>query len=433
LKVLYIALFLWLITGCANKSNIEIKESISDLSYIPQDISYYTKNINDGYISDLDTYKNMYFHAWNIDKSNISLDKALWPYRAFKVGESYGENLQLYRQDFFDKVKSNSNFEAYSTLNKRALTLVELNIRAFPTSRPLLHDPKKAGEGFPFDYLQNSTISANKPIFISHYSKDKEWVFILSSFAYGWVKTRDIVFIDKKYTDIWQNIQQVFIIKEGIPIYSEDGYFLFKSKIGMMFPLIKEDKDSYSILTITNSKNTMPLYLKSKISKSISHKNILKFNAKNIQKIYKEISKTNYGWGGIYGQRDCSSTIRDFFAPFGLWLPRNSYQQSKIGKIISIENLSIEDKIKTIKAMAIPFKTLLYKKGHILIYAGIYDGKIVAFHNTWGIKTKKDGVEGRFIIGKMLFSTLNVGSNLKYFDKESSILKNLKSINILTQ
>jgi hypothetical protein len=127
------------------------------------------------------------------------------------------------------------------------------------------------------------------------------------------------------------------------------------------------------------------------------------------------------------------STIRDFFAPFGLWLPRNSYQQSKIGKIISIENLSIEDKIKTIKAMAIPFKTLLYKKGHILIYAGIYDGKIVAFHNTWGIKTKKDGVEGRFIIGKMLFSTLNVGSNLKYFDKESSILKNLKSINILTQ
>ena len=44
-----------------------------------------------------------------------------------------------------------------------------------------------------------------------------------------------------------------------------------------------------------------------------------------------------YGWGGIDGGRDCSSTIKDLLTPFGIWLPRDSKDQyrrrrSKTGK-----------------------------------------------------------------------------------------------------
>ena len=177
------------------------KEEITDLKVIPQDISLYSKKIEDEIYPNVINFDKNYFNPWNIDKMDITLKEAMWAYDSYRFGNSYGENLQLFPQSFFDEIIINSSFESYSSINKTAISLRELNIRAFPTSRPLLMDPSKAGEGFPFDYLQNSTIAANKPLFISHYSKDKKWVFIKCSFTYGWVKSRDITYIDKKYTE----------------------------------------------------------------------------------------------------------------------------------------------------------------------------------------------------------------------------------------
>jgi len=329
-------------------------------------------------------------------------------------------------------MEENSNFADYSSVNKRAITLKKLNIRAFPTDRPVLRDPDKAGEGFPFDYMQNSTIAANKPIFISHYSKDREWAFIRSSFTYGWVKVRDIVILEKKETDLWQNAQQIFILKDHEPFYTQKGDFLFQSTIGTMLPLIDKNDKNFHVLTVATYKLKEPYYVNATLSKKFGHNGILKFTANNINRIMHELLHVNYGWGGIYNQRDCSSTLRDFFAPFGIWLPRNSYQQSKIGKVISLENMSDTKKIETIKKYGVPFETLLYKKGHIVLYVGIKNDKIIIFQNVWGVKTLHNGVTGRFIIGKTVFSTLQMGNNLPDFDESASFVKNLKSMNIIT-
>jgi len=444
LKYIYLCLALFLVSGCTQKtsqiipSNLSKKESkeikfIKGLNDISQDVSLYSHNIHKEYISSLDNYEKMYFKPWNIKTMDISLQNAMWAYKSFNTKNSYGENLQPLSENFFQKIKENSNFDVYATLNKRAITLKKLNIRAFPTNRPVLRNPERAGEGFPFDYMQNTTIAANKPIFVSHYSKDKEWVFIKSSFAYGWVKSRDIVYIDKKYTDIWQEAQQIFVLKDNESFYSPQKDFLFKSTIGTMLPLIDENDEKFHILSIASYKLKEPYYMNSTLSKNLGHNGILKFNTKNINLIMHELLHVNYGWGGIYNQRDCSSTLRDFFAPFGIWLPRNSYLQSKAGKIISLENMSDENKIATIKKYGVPFETLLYKKGHIVLYVGIHNDQIIIFQNVWGIKTMHNNKEGRFIIGKTVFSTLQIGSNLSDYDENASLLKNLKSMNIVTQ
>ena len=438
MKYIYLCFFLIILLGCTQKKEMPVvlkqdkSELISDLINISQNVSMYSKNINKGYISSLAEYKKMYFQPWNINEIDVSLENAMWAYKAFTAKNSYGENLQPLQEDFFINMLENSNFKAYSTINKRAITLKKLNIRAFPTERPLLKNPKNAGEGFPFDYMQNSTLAANKPIFVSHYSKDGEWVFIKSSFTFGWVKSRDIVYIQKKYTDIWQNAEQIFILKDDVPVFMHKHDFLFKSTIGTMLPLIDEDDENFRVRTISVYKYNEPYYVKSKLSKTIAHKDILKFNSQNINLIINELLQVNYGWGGIYNQRDCSSTLRDFFAPFGVWLPRNSYQQSRVGKVISLKNMSDEKKIEIIKKNAIPFETLLYKRGHIVLYVGTFNNKIIIFQNVWGVKTNYKGIEGRFIIGKPIFSTLHTGSNLSTFDVNASLLKNLKSMNIIT-
>ena len=424
----YLILSIFVLTSCATKE--QTPQTITELESISQDVRDYSKNVQDSSFSQ-EEFEKKYFRMWNIKKSSLSRKEAMWAHQAYKVGDTYGGNLQLLKQSFFDKLLDNANYNNYLTVNKKALTLKHLNIRAMPTNQPVLRDPTQAGEGFPFDYLQNSSISANKPILISHYSRDRKWVFIESSFAYGWVKSASVVEIDEKYTQLWQQAEQIFITKEGTPIYSQNGEFLFKSRIGMLFALIGEDEESYSVLTVSKYKNKKPLYIKSILSKEIAHKKTLTFNTKNINMILNQISKTDYGWGGIYGQRDCSSTLMDFYAPFGLWLPRNSSQQAKMGEVISLNDLRSSEKIEIIKEKAKPFRTLIYKKGHIGLYVGTYENKIVMYNNVWGIKTIKDGVEGRFIIGKPIFSTLEVGSNLKEYDKDSSMLKKLKSISTL--
>ncbi len=440
--LVFVVLFLG---ACSSKEIIVEKDTqknkpiesieISDLSYIPQDVEFFTKDLN----STMKIYKiqkkyeKYYFNVWNNTKPRESVKEVKWPFYSYKVGNSYGENFQPLKQSFFDEMLYNADFSNFATLNKKAITTREVNIRAFPTIKPLLKDPSMAGEGFPFDYLQNSTLHANKPIFISHYSKDKEWVYIFSSFTSGWIKSNEMAFLEQKYVDAWQKAQQVFFIKENIPLYSKDGTFLFNSKIGMLLSLISEDKNNYEVLAISSYKNNKAMFHRVKVQKDIAKKEVLSLNKETLTTVLSEMFKTNYGWGGIYEQRDCSSMLRDMYAPFGIWLPRNSFQQAKVGKVISLKNLSDKEKIILIKEKAIPFQTLLYKKGHIVLYVGTFNGEIIIFHNVWGVKTNKNGAEGRIVIGKAIFSTLRLGDSATYYDKNSEILKNLQSMNILTR
>ncbi|MEN8303977.1 MAG: SH3 domain-containing protein, partial [Campylobacterota bacterium] len=303
MRVLWIVFLTAFIVGCSTKSSVEVRtqEGLGGLSAIPQDVRQYSSELDKSLTKiNQSEFEKQYFSVWNSPETLGDKDSIQWAFNTFKFGKSYAENLQLHEQEFFDTMKSNANFENYLNINKKAISLKEVDIRAFPTDRPLLRDPKKAGEGFPFDYLQNSTIHANKPLLVTHYSNDREWVHVFSSFAYGWIKVNEIAFLEKKHTDLWQKAEQILVTKENEPIYSVEGEFLFKSKIGMMFALIDEDESHYTVLTVSSYKNREPLFLKSKISKRSSHKGILSFSSENMDLIIDEILQSNYGWGGMY-------------------------------------------------------------------------------------------------------------------------------------
>lgn len=86
--------------------------------------------------------------------------------------------------------------------------------------------------------------------------------------------------------------------KEGAAIYDANGDFLYKSKIGMSFAIISEDETSYKALTVASRIGTRAIYSSSTIPKEIATKEILNLSAENLSEITKEVSKTNYGWGG---------------------------------------------------------------------------------------------------------------------------------------
>jgi hypothetical protein len=420
--ILSIVLFF---TACSRKDMATVNV-VNDLSNYPQSFETYTAKYRESNISYIQDFEKKYFEPWHYKTSPYSLDEILWPYRSYSKGKIYGATLKTVDKSWFDNIKKESNFKSFDTLHNYGLTISFGSLRNFPTDKPLFRDPNRAGEGFPFDYNQNSGVHANEPLYLSHYSAKGDWIYVFTSYASGWLHVSNIQIITARQKELWEHAKHVFITSDNTPLYdSDNGKYLEDARIGMLLPLIYEDNTDYYVLVAKEFASTA-------ISKDKASLNYIRLNRDNLNKIGNSLIAQDYGWGGIYRDRDCSSMLRDFFTPFGIWLPRNSSQQAKIGKVFSLKDMDGSAKKALIKKEAIAFETLLHKKGHIMLYLGVYKGEILIFHNTWGIKTLNFGSEGRHIVGKSVISTLSLGKELYNYDYNSNLLDKLDSFNIIT-
>lgn len=409
---------------------------VEDLYRFPQDISVYThKNalLHKRLYDIQKAFDKNYFSVWYYKRPPESSFTARWPFRVYGEGCSYGENLQPLEPSWFDEMLEKANFKQFGKVNRYGLTLHFSSLRNFPTHKPLFRDPDRAGEGFPFDYLQNSAIHANEPLYVSHYSNDKAWVFVYTSYASGWLPSQAIAFMGKKDRKKWQKAKPAYLLKEKVALTDTDGHFLFYSRVGMRLSFIKKRGLYTYVRAVAPGAFNRPTFVTIRMKNSEVATAPLFINQNNLTNITADVMKSNYGWGGLYEERDCSSTLRDIFTPFGIWMPRNSRQQSRIGKVVSLEDLNITAKEELIKEKAIPFETFLHRKGHIMLYLGTYDDNIMILHNMWGIKTVDDNdKEGRVIVGKVVISTLEIGSEQNGYDYNSSLLPSLDRMNIFT-
>ena len=414
LMIIFIAIFLFL--GCSSKE--------PKLLTYEQDASLYVKSIEPLHVN----YKNFssrYFMPWKIEKVKIQKDKALWANFVFKKRDTYySESTEPWNEKEVKKIIENTNFIAYNSQLHYALTIKNAQIRNLPTDKPFYKNPNIAGEGFPFDYLQNSRIHVNTPVLISHYSSDGAWAFVQNPFSSGWLPIKDLVVLDAKQRTEFINSQKIVIIKDNLPLYSNTQQYLLHVKLGSIFPYIKED-DSHIYSYTYNRFGTK---LKVRIPKQTASTMPLPYTQQNILHVSKELLGEKYGWGGYLENRDCSAFTKDFFTPFGLWLPRNSFGQKKSGEYISFESLSNKEKEKMILSKGIAFMSLIYLKGHIMLYAGEFENKAMVMHNIWGIKTYENGQDGRAIIGKSIISDLYLGENQSNVKKEALLLSKTEGL-----
>ncbi|KEA45526.1 glycoside hydrolase [Campylobacter mucosalis] len=368
------------------------------------------------------------FANFDLKPSKKDAKNAFWALDIYKFKSNkpyYGSNLKPLTKEWFKKHHENANETAFLTLNAIGVTTANTDLRNLPTKEPVFFNPQNAAEGYPFDYLQSSTLSVGFPIFISHLSKDGAWAMVRDDDVWGWVSVNDIKIISKKEANEYQNSNFITILEDKTPVYDENGWFLFHARIGSLLPFSSESDLNFTGQIYTqNGKKTY------KIAKEKSAKFPLVMNEKSLKTMISSLLNEPYGWGGISNLRDCSLLTKDLLGSFGLWLPRNSKAQSNIGEKISLENLTNEQKISVIKAKAVPYLTLLHSPGHIMIYVGVKDENVLILHDAWGIKTKDDG---RALIGQTAITTLFVGSDVKNVEPSSLLISKIKSINILGQ
>lgn len=403
---------------------------VGDLERFEQSIVPYVEQngIDREYLYEVQkNFEKMYYAPWDYTVPPISVQEASWPIRAFREG--YGSNLQPLSPTWFQEIEAKANFKDFGTLNQKAIALRWMNMRALPTEKPIYNDPSEPGEGYPFDMLQNSSINYNEPVFISHTSNDGAWSYIFTNSASGWVPSDGVAVMKDEMVETVRTSEKIFLFEDNIPLYDRFSRFAAYSRVGMVLPLQQEERNQYCALVYDSD----GAFKSISIPKSVARVGVSKLNKNDLIRVGAQMLKNTYGWGGMNGERDCSSMIRDMYTPFGIWLPRNSTSQARKGEVVSFEGLSDDEKLGLIKTRGIPFETIVYLKGHVMLYIGTYEGNVMLMHNMWGIRTiDKSGKKGRRIVGKAVISTLDLGSELEEFDPENRFLTRARSMNVFT-
>lgn len=412
-----------------SKSKIDYmpKAIVADMKNIPQDPAYYAKQINTFSKSkqkELDKeYNKKYFKPWHISSLDLPKEDFGWEIRFIRKKPIYRVKGALIKPSVYEKWIDNANYENIDTKKYKGITTKRTNVKALPTSSPFFRDPRQTGEGFPFDYNQNSALHINVPLHISHFSKDKRWVFVRASYSFGWIKVSDIALVGPKFMKKFENGRYAVVIKDNMRLYDEKKRAISLVKLGALFPIAKNGKKY--LVARRNSKGHARIHkVKVENPKHIAKKP-LAFTPRNVAIIAREFYGEPYGWGGSYECRDCSATTRDFLGPFGIFLRRNSSKQAKDGTFINIKGLKKSLKKQVILNQAEPFRSLLYVPGHIVLYLGEHKGEPIVMHTYWGIR-KNDRT--KLITGRTIITTTEPGKERFDVREKSKLINTFKTI-----
>ena len=436
LSIQVLALLLMLMPlGCSHHYPLDSEpcRAFEELSLTRHDISAFTDGSTQsrliGEVS-VQGFLDSYFSVFRRHQEALHISR--WAWHTFDTGAFLREDLQPATHAWFDLMDSEAAWEHIGHIDNPGISLVTTPLRAMPTDQPLVSDPMQPGQGFQFDHLQNSLVNANEPLWLSHRSRSGEWVFVFTSYASGWIHSRDAASIPEALRVSWPHLPHVAFIEEGYPVRDKSGNFLFASRIGMVLPLIEAKTDTNNVLiAISKGPGGEAIFEAITVPSQHSVPVPMAPTSENLATVASSLLGLPYGWGGLFENRDCSAAIRDLFMPFGLWLPRNSREQSVTGQAVMLSGLSEDEKVQLILKEAVPFATLLHKEGHIALYIGHEDGYPVVLHSVWDLMAKTRTGETRRHVGRIVLSRLRPSSEDGPCGPGTTLLADLDSMNTL--
>ncbi|ADU84114.1 SH3 domain-containing C40 family peptidase [Helicobacter pylori] len=416
----FIVAFLLLFVGCVKKDL-----ALKDLSLPQEASSYLASPQNDGNNGNSanridpqalreslkESYLKAWYSPWLDAKVKSNKKEVFWILKEMNKSTGYGEDLKPNAKAFNDELIKSMDIEHYPSAKIKAVVVRDSDVRAVPTNKPYYLSQK----GYPFDRYQNSLIFQGTPVLITHFNTDKTYAHIQSSFVYGWIKVSDLAYMHDKDIELLTQLKDyVMPIKDKIPLYTDYGDFYTQARVGELFALIpknlaknhKKDESLKAYGFLKDSKGYATLQ-----SITLNEKDFFvfpkAFNSENMAYFIDTMLGQKYGWGGLLGNRDCSAFTRDSFANFGILLPRNSYAQSRYANnYMDLSSMKAKEKEEYILKNATPFGTLLYLKGHIMLYLGAYNHQAIVAHSIWSVQTQKHFKTLRHKIGGVVITSL---------------------------
>ena len=326
---------------------------------------------------------------------------------------TWGANFRRNSARWKYEIKNNS-MGVISTIylpSSRAITVRETRVRALPTEQPAYKDHRRAGEGYPFDYLQMSAIQPATPVYILTESQDKAWRYVISPAVTGWVKSEDIATVSPAFIKRWTTLARKnsgTFIQQPVSVH-QGKQFYFLARMGTILPFERHRSGYFSALIPVRTADGRALIRSVYLSQKVFAAMPWPMTRTNIVTLMKSMTGRPYGWGNTLFYNDCSSELRNLMMPFGILLPRNSAAQIKsTARVVDLSNESLQDRIAYLEKHGRAFTTLIYLPGHIMLYIGNsqINGKSVpmTYQNLWALRPKN--TESRSIIGSSVFFPL---------------------------
>lgn len=235
-------------------------------------------------------------------------------------------------------------------------------VRTEPTPEPL-----RKYRGDVWDRRQESRLAIGEPVQVKR--MDGGWMYVISDATEGYAR-EDGIFVCtrrhyERYVEALAREYQV-VIKSGR--YRDGQYF----RVGTVLPVFEKELEY-------GCRGDAPAFVRQ----------YLPFTERQMRLQMERMLDIPYSWGDERQDgMDCSSTVRAFFACFGLFLPRNSEEQRSCGETLAVMNQAAYEDLEGVSPgkkkeiiTDLGIGTVLHMPGHVMVYAGERCGEPWVFHN----------------------------------------------------
>ena len=299
--------------------------------------------------------------------------------------------------------------------------------RILPTLEPLYGDPSEVD----FDALQNNTLELGTPLLLLHRTRDLKWTYVRSPSSSGWVESRHIARCSPEaLEDFIHPDRFVVILRPKADIYRNPAltYSEEYAQMGVRLPLIEVEENAYQVLIPISDSQGYLVRQQGYVQKNQASEGYLPYTARNILQQAFEMLNAPYGWGGMYGEQDCSRYIQQIFATVGVNFPRNSADQAMVGKRVAEFDPDTPEEFK-IRSLdqAIGGIAVLYLKGHVMLYLGKAGLMPYTIHETWAYRVRNGDKDLTYKINRVAVTDLDLGKGTQ----NGSLLERLKSVRMV--
>lgn len=329
----------------------------------------------------------------------------------------YGENFRPYPPTWIAAIAANIDLKQLDHLSyepdQRGITVANCAARILPTQDPHFYSADIAGQGYPFDNLQLSSLWVATPVYIVSESRDHAWLLVLTADYSAWVPAQDIARVDDAFVARWTqttNQQLMAITKTHTTLVDVHQKYLFTAYVGTVLPATEAHGKKQLLVPVMNANHQAEIQL-AMMANGDAVSMPLSASPQHFAQIIGTLKGRPYGWGGYLFLNDCSQELKSLFTPFGIWLPRHSSAQLEAGHQTDLSSLTPEARLQTLLRTGKPLLTLIYVGGHVMLYVGAYANSAepgtpmaLTYQDAWGLKPHPP--TRRAVIGEAVFFPL---------------------------
>jgi len=250
-----------------------------------------------------------------------------------------------------------------------------------------------------FDRLQDSTLDVGAPVAVLHKTRDGRWLYAVGETMRGWVETDSVALCGRDVvTRLISSEKFAVVTAAKADLFGDERLrtYLGRAQMGTKLAVARDTANGNAIAVLVPRRNQdgSCVLNAAYIPSTDATLGYLPYTPRTILNQAFKLLHTPYGWGGMFGEQDCSRFVQEVFATVGLVLPRNSSEQGKVGRVAyaNAQAGSADRKRAALRDRAVPALTLLHMNGHVMLFLGFVDDRPYIVHDLWGYSVDRSTV-----------------------------------------